>query len=135
VKLAFNWADDEDLVRESPLKALMKSPPVWRERILTAKEWDQFFASVRYQEFRDLLTAMREIGCRPGEVLDTMRRSIQGVHQPARALTDFATGEPIGAVDENGAFKQRPKGLGDLIAIVSNSLELWTGQVKGRLTN
>jgi hypothetical protein len=51
----------------------------------------------------------------PGEVLDAMRRSIQGVHQLARALTDFAAGEPIRAVDENGAVKQRPNGLGDLV--------------------
>jgi hypothetical protein len=51
----------------------------------------------------------------PGEVLDTMRRSLQGVYQLARALTDFAAGEPIRAVDEDGAVKQRPNGHGELI--------------------
>lgn len=49
------------------------------------------------------------------EVLDRMRFSKQGIHQLARALTDFAAGEPIRAVDENGAVKQRPNNLGDLI--------------------
>ncbi len=51
----------------------------------------------------------------PGQVLDTMRRSLQGVYQLARALTDFTAGEPIRAVDEDGTVKQRPNGLGDLI--------------------
>jgi hypothetical protein len=51
----------------------------------------------------------------PGEVLDTMRRSFQGVYQLAQALTDFAAGEPIRAVDGIGAVKERPNGLGDLI--------------------
>src|SRR5260370_41469935 len=44
-----------------------------------------------------------------------MRFSLQGVHQLARALKDFAAGEPIRAVDENGAVKQRPNGLSELI--------------------
>src|SRR5262249_8055659 len=48
------------------------------------------------------------------EVLDRMRFSKQGIHQLARALTDFAAGDPIRAVDENGAVKQRPNALGDL---------------------
>jgi hypothetical protein len=37
------------------------------------------------------------------------------VQQLARALKDFGSGEPIRAVDEHGAVKQRPNGLGDLI--------------------
>ena len=49
------------------------------------------------------------------EVLDRMRFSKQGIHQLARALTDFAADEPIRTVDENGAVKQRPNGLSDLI--------------------
>jgi hypothetical protein len=49
------------------------------------------------------------------EVLDRMRFSEQGIYQLARALTDFATGEAIRAVDEDGEVKLRPNGLGDLI--------------------
>jgi hypothetical protein len=52
---------------------------------------------------------------RPGEVLDRMRFSVQGVYQLARAHTDFAAGQPIRAVEEDGAFKQRPNGLGYVI--------------------
>jgi hypothetical protein len=50
----------------------------------------------------------------PGEVLDAMRRTPPGVHQLAQALRDFAAGQHIRAVDENGAVKQRPDG-GDLM--------------------
>jgi hypothetical protein len=51
----------------------------------------------------------------PGEVLDAMRRSLHGVYQLAQALRDFAAGDPIRAVDENGAIKERPNGHGNLI--------------------
>jgi hypothetical protein len=51
----------------------------------------------------------------PGEVLDAIRRTVQGVHQLAQALKDFAAGQLIRAVDENGAIKKKADGSGDLI--------------------
>jgi hypothetical protein len=51
----------------------------------------------------------------PGEVLDAMRRTVQGVHQLAQALRDFTAGQHIRAVDEDGAIKKRADGTGDLI--------------------
>jgi hypothetical protein len=42
----------------------------------------------------------------PGEVLDVMRQTPQGVRQLAQALTDFASGRAIRAVDEDGQIKQ-----------------------------
>lgn len=50
----------------------------------------------------------------PGEVLDAMRRSIQGVHQLAQALRDFASETPIRAVDEDGQLKHSSDGSPDL---------------------
>lgn len=41
----------------------------------------------------------------PGEVLDTMRQTPQGVRQLAQALSDFAAGRSIRAVDEDGQIK------------------------------
>lgn len=38
----------------------------------------------------------------PGEVLDAMRRNVQGVHQLGQALRDFGDGVAIRAVDEDG---------------------------------
>jgi hypothetical protein len=50
----------------------------------------------------------------PGEVLDAMRRSIQGIHQLGQALRDFADDKPvIRAVDEDGDVKQLADGSAD----------------------
>ena len=51
----------------------------------------------------------------PGEVLDAMRRSIQGVHQLGQALQDFAQGCPIRAVDEDGRIKELDGGAGEMM--------------------
>ena len=42
----------------------------------------------------------------PGEVLDALRRSEQGVHQLSQALLDFECNAPIRAVDETGRIKR-----------------------------
>jgi hypothetical protein len=49
----------------------------------------------------------------PGEVLDAMRRSIQGIHQLGQALRDFADDRPIRAVDEDGVVKRLDGANGD----------------------
>ena len=50
----------------------------------------------------------------PGEVLDAMRRTIQGVLQLGQALRDFAdNGRPIRAVDEDGLVKKLPDNSDD----------------------
>jgi hypothetical protein len=51
----------------------------------------------------------------PGEVIDAMRRKIQGVHQLAQALTDFANNQSLRAVDENGNIKILSNGNGELM--------------------
>jgi hypothetical protein len=51
----------------------------------------------------------------PGEVLDSMRRTVQGVHQLAQGLLDFKDGRSIRAVDESGAVRKRVDGSGDQI--------------------
>jgi hypothetical protein len=48
----------------------------------------------------------------PGEILDTMRRSVQGVFQLGQALRDYAQDVPIRAVDEAGSIKQLADGSG-----------------------
>ena len=51
----------------------------------------------------------------PGEVLDAMRRTVQGVYQLGRALRDFANEQPIRAVDEDGQLRKLDGGGGDLM--------------------
>ena len=68
VKRAYNWAEAEGILDANPMKKVKKPSPVRRERVLTEEEWRQILAAVRDQEFKDFLFAMRETGCRPGEV-------------------------------------------------------------------
>ncbi|MCY4012137.1 MAG: hypothetical protein OXG82_05410 [Gammaproteobacteria bacterium] len=49
----------------------------------------------------------------PGEILDVMRSSLQGVHQLGQAVRDFRKEEPIRAVDETGTVKQLANDRGD----------------------
>jgi hypothetical protein len=50
----------------------------------------------------------------PGEVLDEMRRSIQGVHQLGQALRDYAAEVPIRAVDDEGSVRRLDDHSGEL---------------------
>lgn len=49
----------------------------------------------------------------PGEVLDAMRRRVDGAHQLLQALRDFAAGRSIRAVDVGGVAKRLADGSGD----------------------
>ncbi|MDQ0469390.1 hypothetical protein [Labrys wisconsinensis] len=50
---------------------------------------------------------------RPGEVLEVLRQTPQGIHQLAQALRDFAAGENIRAVDEEGVVLSLSGGEGE----------------------
>jgi hypothetical protein len=52
----------------------------------------------------------------PGEVLDAMRRSVQGIHQLGQALRDFCNEKAIRAVDEDGKVRKLESGIDDLMA-------------------
>jgi len=49
----------------------------------------------------------------PGEVLDAMRRSVQGALQLGQSLKDFAADQPIRAIDEQGVIRKLADGSGD----------------------
>lgn len=49
----------------------------------------------------------------PGEVLDAMRQSVQGVYQLGQALRDFSSEPAIRAVDEDGQVKRLGDDSGD----------------------
>jgi hypothetical protein len=51
----------------------------------------------------------------PGEVIDAMRRTIQGVHQLTQSLNDFTSNKSLRAVDENGNIKTLSDGHGELM--------------------
>jgi hypothetical protein len=51
----------------------------------------------------------------PGEVLEAMRQTPQGIFQLAQALNDYAEDHYIRAVDETGQVKQKSDGSGDQV--------------------
>jgi predicted RNase H-like HicB family nuclease len=51
----------------------------------------------------------------PGEVLDAMRHTTQGVLQLVQALRDFAANQPIRAVDETGQVKRLSDNSGEQV--------------------
>jgi integrase len=57
-----------EMLRVNPLRSLKKPPPTRRDRVVTPEEWAELVAAVKDQEFKDFLFALRETGCRPGEV-------------------------------------------------------------------
>jgi integrase len=68
VKRVFNWALSEGLIRETPLRSLVKPAGRRRERILAEEERRLIVAAIRDQAFRDFVFALEETGCRPSEV-------------------------------------------------------------------
>jgi len=97
VKRAYNWAEGEGILNANPMKKVKKPSPVRRERVLTEEEWRQINATVRDQQFRDFLFALRESGARPGEVRRVTAANINfelGVWLLAHHKTRKKTGLP-----------------------------------------
>jgi integrase len=68
LKRAFNWAVDEGYLAANPLRHVEKPPVGRRDRVLVADEHALIMNSVRDEAFRTFLFAMKNTGCRPGEV-------------------------------------------------------------------
>jgi integrase len=68
VKQVFNWAVDQGLIANNPVRSLKKPPLNRRERILSPVERAKIFVSVKDQAFRDFLVALEQTGARPGEI-------------------------------------------------------------------
>ncbi len=68
VKRAFNWADEEGLLKPNPIKSVKKPPQRHRDRVLTVEERQEILQAIPDQYFRDFVFAMQETGARPGEV-------------------------------------------------------------------
>lgn len=98
VKRSFNWATDEGLIRENPVKKVKKPAVRARSRFLTAQERKQIFDN--YPEgdcFRDFLFALENTGSRPGEVSAVTALHVdleQGVWVLDEHKTEAKTGEP-----------------------------------------
>jgi integrase len=97
VKRAFNWAVDEGLIRENPIKKVKKPVMRRRERFITAEERRKIFDN--YPEgdcFRDFLFALEHTGCRPGEASTVTTENVNlalGVWVFGEHKTEEKTGE------------------------------------------
>lgn len=70
IKRLLNWAVENNLLKENPIKDFERPPAVAREHVLTTEERTLILSF--YPEgdpFRDFLTALMESGCRPSEVM------------------------------------------------------------------
>lgn len=68
VKRMFNWGVEEGYLESSPVAKLKGYATSPREEILTQSQADTIYQAAESEVFRDLLTALRETGCRPAEI-------------------------------------------------------------------
>jgi integrase len=68
LKRSYNWANDEGLIDENPLKRVKRPQNKRRERIPTTEERQHILAAIKDEPFREFVFAMQETGARPGEV-------------------------------------------------------------------
>jgi integrase len=70
IKAALNYGVREGWIAKNPISSMKKPPSARREAIITPQERDMLEAAA-VPEFRDFLVALRESGCRPGELAET----------------------------------------------------------------
>jgi integrase len=70
VKCCFRWAEDEEYIDRSPIRKVKLPPSTPRgdEAYLMPDQWDKLVAAIKDQPLLDLITVMKETGCRPQEV-------------------------------------------------------------------
>jgi integrase len=67
IKAAINWAHRQEIIAVQPLAGMEMPVSAPRELWYEDDEWQAILESVPGPAFRDLLTIMRETGCRPFE--------------------------------------------------------------------
>lgn len=98
VKVAVNWAVRRKLIRESPLKELIKPPIARREKILTPEERLIILRAVKDQAFKLFLFALSQTGARPGEIRTVAAANLHAsglwIFPPKQHKTGKKTGKP-----------------------------------------
>lgn len=98
VKRAFNWAVEEGLFHENPIKKAKKPVMRRRKRFITQEERRKIFDNYPKGDcFRDFLFTLEQTGCRPGEVSTVTAEHVNldlGVWILDEHKTEEKTGEP-----------------------------------------
>jgi len=70
IKRAFNWGVEEGYIKDSPVGRVKKPARNNRgeEAYFLPDQWTKILAEVKPGPFRDLITVMKETGCRPQEI-------------------------------------------------------------------
>jgi site-specific recombinase XerD len=80
VKAPFSWAKDEGLARhcgDRPLDGLKAPKQRTCQADVESDDWQRFVAAADCDEVRDVLTTLKETGCRPLELRTVERRHVQ----------------------------------------------------------
>lgn len=95
VKIAFRWAKRVGHLAENPIAELELPRPRVRTEVPTHEQVEAILAAAWGQPFRDLLTALRETGCRPSEIctLTADRVDLEAGTWTVKNKTRTATGE------------------------------------------
>jgi integrase len=64
----FSWAKKQRIITADPTDGVELPSKFPREIVITEEEWAAVMRHAKGEEFRDLLTVLRETGCRPFEV-------------------------------------------------------------------
>jgi integrase len=69
VKAAFKWAEEQEYIARSPLKNVKVPAAIPRgdDAYLMPEQWSQLIAVVKDEPMLDILTTLKETGCRPQE--------------------------------------------------------------------
>lgn len=95
IKRLFRWSRKQGYIAVDPMGDVEKPRALVREKILTHAQVNEILDVTRDQEFRDIVTALRETGCRPGEVMSLTAAAVDlkaGTWRVANK-TRHATGE------------------------------------------
>lgn len=76
IQRAFRWAYKLGRIEKFPLKGIEKPPAGKREQIVTPEQFADLLRHVKDEPFRDLLTAVWEVGCRPQEIVRVESRHV-----------------------------------------------------------
>lgn len=97
VKRALNWAVDEGLLTDNPLKRVRKPPMQRRERIIDETEHQTILSAVKDEAFRQFLFALRDTGARPKEIRTVSKEHVNlgdGIWVFHQHKTKGKTGRP-----------------------------------------
>lgn len=80
VKTAFKWLVDEEHIARSPFAKVKTPPAISRgdEAYIPPEQWAKLVEKITDDDVRDILTVLRETGCRPQEARRLEARHLQG---------------------------------------------------------